>query len=274
MRRIRLVLSMAAVIACGIFPASAGEAPYIVVASTTSTQNSGLFDHIVPRFRDRIGIAVRVVAVGTGQALRLARNGDADVLLVHHKPSEERFVAEGYGVRRFDVMANDFVIVGPASDPAAIHGSADAAQALQRIAGTKAPFLSRGDDSGTHKKEMELWRAAGIDSRRASGAWYREAGAGMGAALNSAAAMAAYTISDRGTWIAFANKATLKILVEGDRRLLNPYGVILVDPKRHPHVKAALGQTFIDWLVGPEGQAAIAGFRIGGQQAFFPNAGG
>ena len=265
---------MAAVIACGIFPASAGEAPYIVVASTTSTQNSGLFDHIVPRFRDRIGIAVRVVAVGTGQALRLARNGDADVLLVHHKPSEERFVAEGYGVRRFDVMANDFVIVGPASDPAAIHGSAHAAQALQRIAGTKAPFLSRGDDSGTHKKEMELWRAAGIDARRASGTWYREAGAGMGAALNSAAAMAAYTISDRGTWIAFANKATLKILVEGDRRLLNPYGVILVDPKRHPHVKAALGQTFIDWLVGPEGQAAIAGFRIGGQQAFFPNAGG
>ena len=265
---------MAAVLALGIFPASAGEPPYIVVASTTSTQNSGLFDHIVPRFLSETGIAVRVVAVGTGQALRLARNGDADVLLVHHKPSEERFVAEGYGVRRFDVMANDFVIVGPASDPAAIRGSTDAAQALQRIAGTKAPFLSRGDDSGTHKKEGELWQAAGINARRASGTWYREAGAGMGATLNSAAAMAAYTISDRGTWIAFANKATLKILVEGDRRLLNPYGVILVNPRRHPHVKAKLGQTFIDWLVGPEGQAAIAGFRIGGQQAFFPNADG
>jgi tungstate transport system substrate-binding protein len=274
MRLIHLVLSIATVLALGIFPASADDPPFIVVASTTSTQNSDLFDHIMPRFLSKTGIALRVVAVGTGQALRLARNGDADVLLVHHKPSEELFVAEGYGVRRFDVMANDFVIVGPASDPATIHGSADAAKALQRIAWTEALFLSRGDESGTHKKERELWQAVGIDARRVSGTWYREAGAGMGATLNSAAAMAAYTISDRGTWIAFANKATLKILVEGDRRLFNPYGVILVNPKRHPHVKAALGQAFIDWLVGPEGQAAIAGFRIGGEKAFFPNAGG
>ena len=274
MRRLRLVLSLAAVLAFGMIPAGAGGDPFIVVASTTSTQNSGLFDHLLPRFRGKTGIAVRIVAVGTGQALRLARNGDADVLLVHHKASEERFVAEGFGVQRFDVMANDFVIVGPASDLAAIRGSTDAAGAMQRIAAARAPFLSRGDDSGTHKKERELWRAAGIDARRASGTWYREAGAGMGATLNSAAAMAAYTLSDRGTWLAFANKATLNILAEGDRRLLNPYGVILVDPKRHPHVKADLGQAFIDWLVGPEGQAAITGFRIGGQQAFFPNAGG
>ncbi len=272
MRRLRLIFSIAAVLALAM--TGAGAEPFIVVASTTSTQNSGLFDHLLPRFLGKTGIAARIVAVGTGQALRLARNGDADVLLVHHKASEERFVAEGFGVRRFDVMANDFVIVGPAKDPAAIHGSADAAQALQRIAGAKAPFLSRGDDSGTHKKEMELWQTTGIDARRVSGTWYREAGAGMGATLNSAAAMAAYTISDRGTWLAFANKATLKILVEGDRRLLNPYGVILVNPRRHPHVKAALGQAFIDWLVGPEGQAAIAGYRIGGRQAFIPNAGG
>ena len=274
MRSLRLVLSISAVLVLGMFPASAGGEPFIVVASTTSTQNSGLFDHLLPRFLSETGIAVRIVAVGTGQALRLARNGDADVLLVHHRASEEQFVAEGFGVRRFDVMTNDFVIVGAASDPAAVRGSTDAAGALLRIAGAKALFLSRGDNSGTQKKEMELWRAAGTDARQASGTWYREAGAGMGATLNSAAAMAAYTLTDRGTWLAFANKATLNIVVEGDRRLLNSYGVILVNPKRHPHVRAALGQTFIDWLVGPKGQAAIAGFRIGGQQAFFPNAGG
>jgi tungstate transport system substrate-binding protein len=274
MRSLRVVLSISAVLALGMFPAGADEEPFIVVASTTSTQNSGLFDHLLPRFLSETGIAVRIVAVGTGQALRLARNGDADVLLVHHRASEEQFVAEGFGVRRFDVMTNDFVIVGAASDPAAVLGLTDAVVALLRIAGAKALFLSRGDNSGTQKKEMELWRAAGTDARQASGTWYREAGAGMGATLNSAAAMAAYTLTDRGTWLAFANKATLNIVVEGDRRLLNSYGVILVNPKRHPHVRAALGQTFIDWLVGPKGQAAIAGFRIGGQQAFFPNAGG
>ena len=265
---------MAAVLALALIPAAHGAEPFIVVASTTSTQNSGLFDHLLPRFQGETGIAVRIVAVGTGQALRLARNGDADVLLVHHKPSEEQFVAEGFGLRRFDVMANDFVIVGPDSDPAVIRSAADAVQALQRISGAKAPFISRGDDSGTHKREMELWRTAGIDARQASGTWYREAGAGMGATLNSAAAMTAYTLTDRGTWLAFGNKAGLVVLAEGDPRLTNSYGVILVDPKRHPHVKAALGQAFIDWLVGPKGQAAIAAFRIDGRQAFVPHGGG
>jgi tungstate transport system substrate-binding protein len=274
MRRPRLVLSILAFLALAMANNGAAEEPFIVVASTTSTQNSGLFDYLLPRFRGATGIAVRVVAVGTGQALRLARNGDADVLLVHHRPSEERFVAEGFGVRRFDVMANDFVIVGPASDPAAVRRSTDAVQALRRIAGAMAPFLSRGDDSGTHKKELEIWRAAGIDARRASGTWYREAGAGMGATLNSAAAMAAYTLTDRATWLAFANKATLAVVAEGDPRLANPYGVILINPKRHPHVKAVLGQAFIDWLVGPTGQAAIAAFRIGGRQVFVPTGGG
>ena len=274
MRRLRLVLSIAAVLALGMIPAGAADESFIVVASTTSTQNSGFFDYIVPRFRGETGIAVRVVAVGTGQALRLARNGDADVLLVHHRSSEERFVAAGFGVRRFNVMANEFVIVGPASDPAAVRGSTDAARALRRIAGAKTPFLSRGDDSGTHKRELELWRAAEIDARRASGTWYREAGAGMGATLNSAAAMAAYTLTDGATWLAFGNKAGLAVLFEGDPGLANPYGVILVNPKRHPHVKAALGQAFIDWLVGPKGQAAIAAFRIGGQRAFVPDGGG
>ncbi|MDP6786723.1 MAG: substrate-binding domain-containing protein [Rhodospirillales bacterium] len=274
MRQLRLVLSIAAVLFLGMASAGADGKPYIVVASTTSTQNSGLFGHLLPRFRSKTGIAVRIVAVGTGQALRLARNGDADVLLVHHRASEERFVAAGFGVRRFEVMANDFVIVGPASDPARVGASTHAAEAFQSIAEAKALFLSRGDDSGTHKRELELWRAAGIDARRASGTWYREAGAGMGATLNSAAAMAAYTLTDRGTWLAFGNKAGLAVLVEGDARLANPYGVILVNPKRHPHVKAALGQAFIDWLIGPPGQAAIAAFRIGGRRAFMPSGGG
>ncbi len=247
--------------------------PFITLASTTSTENSGLFAHLLPLFTAATGIEVRVVAVGTGQALRLARNGDADVLLVHHRPSEEDFVAAGFGVARHEVMANDFVLLGPAADPAGIGGLADAAAALARIATSEAPFASRGDDSGTHKKEMGLWRAAGRAPAAAGGGWYRETGSGMGATLNTAAAMGAYALADRATWISFANKGDLTILVEGDPRLVNPYGVILVNPARHPHVKAAEGQAFIDWLRSAEGQAAIAAFEVAGQQLFFPAAG-
>ncbi len=245
---------------------------FITLASTTSTENSGLFGHILPRFTAATGIAVRVVAVGTGQALRLARNGDADVLLVHHRPSEEAFVAEGYGVARHEVMANDFVLVGPAADPASVAGLDDAAAAFARIAETAAPFVSRGDDSGTHKKELELWLAAGRTPAAAGGSGYREAGAGMGATLNTAAAMNAYTLADRATWASFRNKGDLVIAAEGDPRLFNPYGVILVSPGRHPHVKAADGQAFIDWLLSEDGQAAIASFTIDGQQMFFARA--
>ena len=247
--------------------------PFITLASTTSTENSGLFAHLLPRFTAATGIEVRVVAVGTGQALRLARNGDADVLLVHHRRSEEGFVAAGFGVARHEVMANDYVLVGPAADPAAIGGLADAAAALARVAASESNFVSRGDDSGTHKKEMGLWRAAGRDPAAAGGGWYRETGSGMGATLNTAAAMGAYALADRATWVSFRNKGDLQILVEGDPRLVNPYGVILVNPERHPHVKAAEGQAFIDWLRSAEGQAAIAAFRVDGQQLFFPAAG-
>ncbi len=259
-------------LAAALAPLPAAGAEFITVASTTSTENSGLFDYILPRFEKRTGIRVRVVAVGTGQALRLARNGDADVLLVHHRPAEEAFVAAGFGIKRHSVMANDFVIVGPAVDPAGIGGMKDAAGALAGIASAGVPFMSRGDDSGTHRKELALWRAAEIDPAGASGGWYREAGAGMGATLNMASAMDAYTLADRGTWLAFANKGGLTILAEGDKRLRNPYGAILVNPERHPHVKAAAGQRFIDWLIGGEGQRAIAAFTIGGKQAFFPAA--
>jgi tungstate transport system substrate-binding protein len=245
---------------------------FIIVQSTTSTANSGLFDDILPRFTAASGIEVRVVAVGTGQALKNARNGDGDVLLVHAKPAEEKFVADGFGVSRRDVMFNDFVIVGPAADPAGIAGTGDVVAALQKIAATKAPFASRGDDSGTHKKEVSLWQAAGIDAAGDSGTWYRETGSGMGATLNAAVGMAAYTLTDRATWIAFANKADFKIVSEGDKRLFNQYGVILVNPERHPHVKKDDGQAFIDWLLSDTGQAAIAGFKKDGQQLFFPNA--
>ena len=257
-------------------PAWADGHRSITLASTTSTENSGLFAHILPRFTAASGIAVRVVAVGTGQALRLARNGDADVLLVHHRASEENFVAEGFGVKRYDVMANDFVILGPAGDPARIAKSGDAPGALKKIAAAESPFASRGDDSGTHKKELELWRAAGTDPRTdtgaASGAWYRETGSGMGATLNAAVAMGAYALADRATWVAFANKGDHRVLVEGDARLVNPYGVILVNPVRHRHVKARDGQAFIDWLISEAGQNAIASFRVDGQQLFFPAA--
>jgi tungstate transport system substrate-binding protein len=246
---------------------------YITVASTTSTENSGLFGELLPKFQDETGIEVRVVAVGTGQAIELARNGDADVLFVHHKASEEQFVADGFGLERHDVMYNDYVIVGPASDPAGVKGSKDVVDAMAKIAGAEAPFASRGDDSGTNKAELALWQEAGIDVAGASGSWYRETGSGMGPTLNTAAGMDAYALTDRGTWLSFENRQNLEIVVEGDPRLFNQYGIILVNPERHPHVKAALGQTFIDWVLSDEGQEAIGAFEITGQQAFFPNAG-
>lgn len=244
----------------------------IIVQSTTSTQNSGLFDYMLPKFTAKTGIEVRVVAVGTGQALKNARNGDGDVLLVHAKPAEEKFIADGYGVKRSDLMYNDFVIVGPRSDPAGIGGTKDVTAALTKLANAKAPFASRGDDSGTHKKEVSLWKQSGVDPNEASGDWYRETGSGMGATLNTAAGMGAYTMSDRATWLAFKNKADMEILVEGDKRLFNQYGVILVSPKKHPHVKVKQGQAFIDWLLSKEGQEAIASYKLNGKQLFFPNA--
>ncbi len=272
MGKLPIRILSAAIIAASLTPAAGAAERFITVASTTSTKNSGLFDHIVPLFEKKTGIQVRVVAVGTGQAIRLARNGDADVLFVHHRPSEEKFVADGFGVRRFAVMVNDFLIAGPTDDPAHIAGMRDAAAALKKIARARAPFVSRGDDSGTHKKELALWWAAGVDTARASGTWYRETGSGMGATLNTASAMQAYALADRGTWLSFKNRAGLRILVEGDTRLFNPYGIILVNPERHPHVKADLGREFIAWLISPEGQAAIGDFRINGEILFKPNA--
>ncbi len=253
---------------------SADPAPerYITVASTTSTENSGLFGHLLPIFLAKTGIAVRVVALGTGQALDVARRGDADVVFVHDKAAEEKFVAEGFGIARQDVMYNDFVLVGPQADPAKVAGSKDVAAALKRIQSAQAPFVSRGDRSGTHAAELRLWADAGVDLGASKGPWYRETGSGMGAALNTASAMDAYVLSDRGTWLAFTNRGSLSILVEGDERLFNQYGVMLVNPARHPHVKRADAQAFIDWLVSAEGQAAIAAFRINGEQAFFPDA--
>ena len=264
----------AAALVAFVATGAAAEAPFITVASTTSTKNSGLYDHLLPKFTAATGVEVRVVAVGTGQAIRVARNGDADVLLVHHTPSEEKFVADGFGVERFDVMYNDFVIVGPASDLASVRGMVDAAEAFGRIAESRSVFVSRGDDSGTHKKELGIWRAAGVDAVSASGQWYRETGAGMGATLNTAAGMNAYALTDRGSWLKFANKAELEMLVAGDDHLFNQYGVILVDAARHDHVKSALGRRFIDWLLSNAGQAAIDAYTIDGEQAFFANANG
>jgi tungstate transport system substrate-binding protein len=249
------------------------EDKFIIVQSTTSTQNSGLFEHILPNFTKKTGIGVRVVAVGTGQALKNAENGDGDVVLVHSKPDEEKFVSEGWGVKRRDVMYNDFVIVGPAADVAKIGGLKDVVEGFKKIAESEAPFASRGDDSGTNKAELKLWQDAGIDPKSASGKWYLETGSGMGATLNTAVGKHAYALTDRGTWLSFANKDDFKVLVEGDPKLFNQYGVILVNPAKHPNVKAKEGQVFIDWLTGPEGQAAIASYKIGGQQLFFPNAG-
>jgi tungstate transport system substrate-binding protein len=251
--------------------ATAAEEKSIVVASTTSTQDSGLFGYLLPIFKDKTGIEVKVVAQGTGQALDTARRGDADVVFVHAKAQEEKFLAEGFGVKRFDVMYNDFVLIGPKGDPAGIKGK-DVTTALQTIAAKAAPFVSRGDRSGTHQAELSLWKDAGIDLAAAKGSWYREIGQGMGAALNTAGAMGAYVLSDRGTWISFKNKGDLAILVEGDRRLFNQYGVMLVNPEKFQHVRKEWGQAFVDWLVSKDGQAAIANYRIDGQQLFFPDA--
>lgn len=245
---------------------------FITVASTTSTENSGLFKYLLPIFQKKTGIEVRVVAVGTGQAIGIGERGDADVLFVHHKPSEEKFVADGYGVKRYDVMYNDFIIVGPKADPANIRGAKSATDALQKIAAAKAVFASRADDSGTHKLELELWKAAGVDPKPASGDWYRETGSGMGATLNTASGLGAYALADRGTWISFNNKGDLEILAEGDLKLFNQYGVILVNPAKFPQVKAADGQIFIDWLISSDGQTVLAGYKIDGQQLFYPNA--
>jgi tungstate transport system substrate-binding protein len=268
----RKILALAGAAITFLAASAQAEQRFITVASTTSTENSGLFKHMLPLFEQKTGIQVRVVAVGTGQAIKLAERGDADVLLVHHKPSEEKFVAAGFGVKRRPVMYNDYVLIGPAADPAGIKGQKDAVAAFARIARAGAPFASRGDDSGTHKAELALWQAAGIDLKKAGAGWYRETGSGMGAALNTARGLGAYILSDRGTWASFGNRGDLALLVEGDQRLFNQYGVILVNPARHPHVKAADGQGFIDWLIGDAGQAAIASFRIGGEPLFFPTA--
>jgi len=274
MNRLPLFHVLIAVILFSLWPSGTprAEDKFIIVQSTTSTQNSGLFEHILPLFTEKTGIEVRVVAVGTGQALKNAENGDGDVVLVHSKPDEEKFVAEGWGVKRQDVMFNDFVIVGPAADPAHIAGLKDAAEGFKKIAEAQSPFASRGDDSGTNKAELKLWQDAGIDPNPASGKWYLETGSGMGATLNTAVGKQAYTLTDRGTWLSFANKDDFKVLVEGDPKLFNQYGVILVNPTKHPNVKAEEGQAFIDWLTGPQGQAAIANYKIGGEQLFFPNA--
>lgn len=270
-RTLSTYLTVVALVAVLTLPAVAAER-FITVASTTSTEHSGLFDYILPQFQQATGIEVRVVAVGTGQAIKNAERGDADVLLVHHQPSEVQFVRQGFGIKRHDVMYNDFVLVGPQTDPASIQGLTDIVAALGKIAATSVPFVSRGDDSGTHRLELSLWEAAGIEVKNASGSWYREVGAGMGATLNTAAGLGGYTISDRGTWISFQNKGKLALLVAGDSRLFNPYGVILVNPAKHIHVKAQDGQAFIDWLTSDQGQQAIADFRIEGQQLFFPSA--
>jgi tungstate transport system substrate-binding protein len=269
-RRSLFVLAATIALAAG-FSARAQDKS-IVVASTTSTQDSGLFGHILPLFKAKTGIDVKVVAQGTGQALDTGRRGDADVVFVHAKAQEEKFVADGFGVKRYPVMYNDFVLIGPKSDPAGIKGMTDVAQALKAIKSRGTPFISRGDRSGTHIAELDLWKAAGIDIGKEKGPWYKEIGQGMGAALNTASATGAYVLADRGTWLSFKNRGDLDILVAGDKRLFNQYGVILVNPARHPHVKKELGLAFIDWLVSAEGQRAIADYKIGGEQLFYPNA--
>jgi tungstate transport system substrate-binding protein len=267
----RLLIALAA----GVMFAGAAVAQdkSILVASTTSTQDSGLFGHILPLFKARTGIDVKVVAQGTGQAIDTGRRGDADVVFVHAKPAEEKFVAEGFAVKRYPVMYNDFILVGPQGDPAGIKSSKDIVAAFKTLKDKGIPFISRGDRSGTHQAELNLWSIAGIDIARDKGPWYKEIGQGMGAALNTAAASSGYVLTDRGTWLSFRNKGDLVIAVEGDKRLFNQYGVMLVNPQKHPAVKQEPGQQFIDWLVSPEGQKAIAGYRINGEQLFYPNAG-
>jgi len=265
-RRLLLLVVLLAALPVG------AQEKFIVVASTTSTEQSGLFGYLLPVFQKKTGIQVRVVALGTGQALDLARRGDADVVFVHARSAEEKFLAEGHGVRRFDVMYNDFVLIGPKTDSAKISGGRDILDALKKIKAASAPFVSRGDRSGTHMAELDLWKLAGIDITNEKGPWYRDTGQGMGPALNTAAAMNAYILADRGTWISFKNRGGLAIAVEGDKRLFNQYGVMLVNPAKHPDVKKDLGQAFVDWVISPEGQKTIAEYKIGGEQLFFPNA--
>jgi tungstate transport system substrate-binding protein len=248
------------------------EDKFIVLSSTTSTEQSGLFAHLLPIFEKKTGIKVRVVALGTGQALDMGRRGDADVVFVHDKAAEEKFVADGFALERKEVMYNDFVLIGPKADPAGVAGSREILDALKKIEAAKAPFVSRGDKSGTHAAELRYWKAAGIDPDKQKGPWYRDTGSGMGPALNTAASMDAYMLADRGTWLSFKNRAELTIVVEGDQRLFNQYGVMLVNPAKHAHVKKELGQQFVDWVLSAEGQQAIADYKIGGQQLFFPNA--
>ncbi len=277
----RSLLAAALAVVLGAMPFAAGpvraEAPFITVASTTSTEQSGLFGHLLPAFAKATGIEVRVVAVGTGQALKIGERGDADVLLVHDRQAELKFVADGWGVGRHDLMYNDFIVVGPKADPAGVAGSKDAVAAFRKVADARAAFVTRGDDSGTNAAERRFWREAGIDPKAASSGsgqgadWYKDIGGGMGAALNTAAAMGAYTLSDRGTWLNFGNRRDLVVVVEGDQRLFNQYGVMLVNPARHPTVKADLGQRFINWLISPEGQATVVGYKINGEQLFFPD---
>jgi tungstate transport system substrate-binding protein len=271
-RRLFSTLGLLVMLA-GAAPALA-EDQSIVVASTTSTQDSGLFEHILPLFEKKTGIEVKVVAQGTGQALDTARRGDADVVFVHAKAQEEKFLQEGFGVKRFDVMYNDYVLIGPKSDPAGVSGTKDITAALVAIETKQAPFVSRGDRSGTHSAELKLWKEAGVDIQTAKGPWYKDIGQGMGAALNTASTMNAYVLSDRGTWLSFKNRGDLAIMVEGDKRLFNQYGVMLVNPEKHPNVKVKAGQAFVDWLISPEGQKAIGAYKIDGQQLFFPNASG
>ena len=268
----RHVLIIAALGALALTQPVAAQDKSIIVASTTSTQDSGLFGHILPLFKQKTGIEVKVVAQGTGQALDTARRGDADVVFVHAKSAEEKFLAEGFGVKRYPVMYNDFVVIGPNSDPAGVKGLKDVGAALKTIKAKSAPFISRGDRSGTHIAEIALWKAIGIDIATEKGPWYKEIGQGMGAALNTASASGAYVLSDRGTWLSFKNRGDLVIVVQGDKRLFNQYGVMLVNPAKHPHVKKELGQAFIDWLISPQGQKAIADYKINGEQLFYPNA--
>ena len=269
MRSLSLLCALAATLQ---FSTAWAQDRFITVASTTSTEQSGLFRHLLPVFEKKTGIQVRVVALGTGQALDMGRRGDADVVFVHAQPLEEKFLSDGFGVKRFDVMYNDFVLIGPKADPARVAGGSDIVVALPRIKAAQAPFVSRGDKSGTHFAELQLWKTAGVDLVKDKGAWYRDTGQGMGPALNSASGMNAYILSDRATWLAFRNRGELGIAVQGDKRLFNQYGIMLVNPARHPGVKRESGQAFIDWLVSAEGQKAIAEYRIGGEQLFFPNA--
>jgi tungstate transport system substrate-binding protein len=267
-----MLLLASAILGSAVGGAAIAAERFILLQSTTSTENSGFFREVLPKFTAKTGIEVRVVAVGTGQAIKNAMNGDGDVLLVHDRAAEEKFVSDGYGTARFDVMYNDYLLAGPSTDPVGIAGEKDIVAAFRKISTAGSPFVSRGDDSGTHKAELRLWKEANVDVKSLSGTWYREAGQGMGATLNVAAGMNAYVLTDRATWSSFKNRRDLTVMVEGDPRLFNPYSIILVNPKKHPHVKAADGQSFIDWMLSAEGQAAIADFKIDGQTVYFPDA--